>query len=244
MLPEVRSLDVAAISVHFRGVKTLLLLLIVTLNACCDETDARLSSVPPRNIVPMEVKERAQAAVQKIVDETVRGNFKAALDSMNPDFVKVISRPYGGPEKYKAALMDQMNEMGQNGLVFQAAITRRADIAFEVDYGFEPHIVNGEPVIGKDGKVQQIARYRSWMVFVPTVKDFQYLDKSTEPAKLRKFRKWDFEVAISPKKDENWTLINGSSVNALQLRKLFKFLPKDDKSFQFPEVKNEEIKDR
>ena len=242
MLRVVRSLDVAAISGHFRGVKTLVFLLILTLNACCDETDVRLSSVPPRNIVPMEVKERAQSAVQKIVDETVRGNFKAALDSMNPGFVKVISRPYGGPAKYKAALMRQMNELGQNGITFQAAITRKADIAFEVDYGFENHVMNGKVVLGKDGKPQQVARYRSWMVFVPTVKDFQVLDKSTNPAKLRKFRKWDFEVAISPKKNENWTLVNGSSVNALQLRKLFKFLPKDDKKFQFPEVKSQELK--
>lgn len=242
MLLVVRSLDVGVLSGHFRRVKTLLLVLTVTFNAFGNETDARLSSVPPRNIVPMEVKERAQNAVQKVVDETVRGNFQAALDSMNPGFVRVISRPYGGPAQYKAGLMRQMKEMGQNGLTFQAAITRKADIAFEVDYGFEDQIVNGEVVLGEDGEPRQVARYRSWMVFVPTVKDFQYLDRSTEPARLRKFRKWDFEVAISPKKDESWTFINGSSVNALQLRKLFKFLPKDDKTFQFPEVKYEEVK--
>ena len=238
----VRSLDVAAISGHFRGVKTLLLLSILTLTACCDDIDPKLSSVPKRNIVPMEVKQRAQAAVQKIVDETVRGNFQAALDSMNPDFVKVISHPYGGPKKYKAGLLRQMNAMGKNGVTFQAAITRKADIAFEVDYGFQDHIVDGKVVMGKDGKPQQVAAYRSWMVFVPTVKDFQVMDNSTNPAKLRKFRKWDFEVAISPKEKEDWTFINGSSVNALQLRKLFKFLPKDDKKYQFPEVKSEELK--
>lgn len=190
----------------------------------------------------MEVKQRAQKAVQAVVDKTIRGDFKAALDSMNPDFVRVLSRPYGGPKKYKAGLLKQMEDMGKNGITFEAAITQPADIAFEVDYGFENQIVDGNVVMGKDGKPVQIARYRSWMVFVPTVKDFQYLDKSVQPARLRKFRKWDFEVAISPKRNENWTFINGSSVNALQLRKLFPYLPKEDKKLQFPVVKAEERK--
>lgn len=221
--------------------KTLLLLLIVTLSAFGQQEGA-LTKIPPRNIVPMEVKRRAQAAVQALMDKTVRGDFKAALDAMNPDFVKVVSRPYGGPAKYKAGLLKMLNDMGKNGMTFQAAITQAADSAFEVDYGFENQLVNGKPVIGKDGKPVQVARYRSWMVFVPTVKDFQFLDKEIQPAKLRKFRSWDFEVAISPKKNENWTFVNGTSINALQLRKLFPFLPKEDKEYKFPLRKTEERK--
>ncbi|MBT7214457.1 MAG: hypothetical protein HN869_04520, partial [Verrucomicrobia bacterium] len=74
------------------------------------------------------------------------------------------------------------------------------------------------------------------------VKDFQYLDQSKKPAKLRRFRKWEYEIAISPKEQESWTFVNGNGMNALQLRKIFKFLPKEDKEFQFPEVKVEELK--
>jgi hypothetical protein len=135
-----------------------------------------------------------------------------------------------------------MKEMGQNGVTFQAAITRRADIAFEVDYGLEDFLVDGEKVMGEDGNPKKVARYRKWMVFVPTVKDFQYLDQSKKPAKLRRFRKWEYEIAISPKEQESWTFVNGNGMNALQLRKIFKFLPKEDKEFQFPEVKVEELK--
>ena len=211
--------------------KTLLLLLIATLSAS-GQQEAALAQVPPRNIVPMDVKERAQAAVQVVMDKTVRGDFKAALDSMNPDFVKVTSRAVGGPAKYKAGLLKMMQEMGQNGITFQAAITQAVDIAFEVDYGLENKVVNGKQV--------QVAGYRSWMVFVPTVKDFQVLDKEAQPAQLRKFRKWGFEVAISPKKDEKWTFINGDNINALQLRQLFPFLPKEDKDLKFPAKKVEE----
>ena len=243
MLECFLSLDVAWISGPFRGMKThLLLLSILTLNALCQDNDIRASTVPPRNIVPMEVKERAQAAVQEVVDKTVRGDFKAALDSMNPEFLKVMARPFGGPKRLKAQYLRQMQAMGKNGVTFQAAITRRADSAFEVDYGFEDLLIDGQKIIGPDGKPKQVARYRQWMVFVPTVKDFQYLDKSTNPAKLRRFRKWDFEIAISPKGQEKWTFVNGNGMNALQLRKVFKFLPKNDKDYQFPGVKNEELK--
>jgi len=191
----------------------------------------------------MEVKQRAKNAVQVVVDKTIRGDFKAALDSMNPEYIKVASRPYGGPEKFKAGLLKQMNTMGKNGVTFMAAITQPADIAFEVDYGFENKLVDGKPVMGADGKPVQIAAYRSWMVFVPTVTDFQYLDKELDPAgQLRKFRKWNFEVAIAKKKNEKWTFINGGSINALQLRKLFPFLPKDDKDLKFPPIKVQERK--
>jgi hypothetical protein len=240
MLNLVPGLDLILFFGHLTGVKTLLLLLIATLTSAAQQGAAGLVKVPPRNIVPMEVKQRAKAAVQVVMDETIRGNFKAALNSMNPEFVKVTSRAFGGPERFKAALLKQMEDMGQNGVTFMAAITQPADIAFEVDYGFENQIIDGKPVIGPDGKPVQVAGYRSWMVFVPTVTDFEYLDKETEPAKLRKFRKWSFEVAISKKKAEQWTFINGDSINALQLRKLFPFLPKEDKKMQFPPIKREE----
>ncbi len=236
MTEAVRSLDVAAFRRHVSGVKPFLLLLISTLAASSQQREGALVKVPPRNIVPMEVKQRAQAALQLVVDKTIRGDFKAALDSMNPKFVEVTSRPYGGPTKYRAGLLKQMQDMGKNGVTFEAAITQAADIAFEVDYGFENQVIDGEAVTDENGKPVQIALYRSWMVFVPTVKDFQYLDKSKEPNVLRKFRKWGFEVAISPKKNENWTFINGDNINALQLRRFFPFLPKEDKKLEFPKV--------
>lgn len=233
------SLDAEPLTGHFRTVKTLLLFFFVTLAAFGQQKEA-LTRVPPRNIVPMDVKQRAQAAVDALMVLTMRGDFKSALDAMNPDYIQVTSRPYGGPVKFKAALLKQMNAMGKNGVKFNAAITQPSDTAFEVDYGFENQLVNGKPVMGKDGKPVQVARYRSWMVFVPTVTEFQYFDKTKVPNVLRKFRKWSFEVAISPKSNEKWTFINGSNINALQLRKIFPFLPREDKDLRFPAKKVEE----
>jgi len=205
----------------------------MTLSACGQEEKA-LTRIPVRNIVPIEVKQRAKAAVQVVMDKTLRGDHQAAIDAMNPDFVKVAARGAGGVKKYKANLLKAMKAMGPNGVNLQAAITRAADIAFEVDYGFKKEVVNGKEV--------QVAGYQSWMVYVPTVTEFTILDKEAEPAKLRTFQKWSFEIAISPKENENWTFINGSNINALQLRQLFPFLPKEDKDLKFPAKKIEERK--
>jgi hypothetical protein len=88
---------------------------------------------------------------------------------MNPDYLKVIARPFGGPKRLKAQYLKQMKEMGQNGVTFQAAITRRADIAFEVDYGFEDLLVDGKKVMGEDGSPRKWhAIVSGWSLFRPS----------------------------------------------------------------------------
>ena len=186
--------------------------------------------LPQRQIVPLDVKRSAQAALQKVMDKTVRGDNQAAIDSMNPEYLEIISRANGGVVKHKAKLLNALNMMGKNGVTIQAGIAQVADSAMECDYGL---------VEGPEGVKMGV--YRKWMVFVPTVKDISILDNEQQPPVLRTFRKWDFEVAISPKGREDWTFINGGGINSLELRKLFPFLPKEDKAFFFPEIKTEEL---
>lgn len=212
--------------------KSLFVLFALILPLHAQQGEGGLVQIPPRQIVPLEVKASAQEAVKKVVEATMRGDFQTVLDSMNPEFVKIISRPYGGPARFKAGMLHQMKDMGKNGLIIDGIIALPADTAFEVDYGIVDRMV--------DGQLTKVGEYRKWMVFVPTVKDFQFLDPTTNPPTLKRFRKRDFEIAISPKEVENWTFINGSSTNALQLRKLFPFLPKEDAKLNFPPIKNEE----
>jgi hypothetical protein len=200
-----------------------------------------VGGVPPRQLVPNDVMERARMAVQKLVDQVVRGNYEATLETMHPEFVKAISRPYGGPEKYKASMLKMMQQMGGNGIAIQAIITQAPETALEVDFGMQDVLVDGKPVLGADGKPKREGAYRSWMVFVPTVMDVFITDKQAQPPVMKKVRKWNFQVAISPKREENWTFISGSSINPLLLRKIFPFLPKDEDSFQFPKVKKPQI---
>ncbi len=192
------------------------------------------AKLPKRQIVPLEVKARAQAAVDRMIKETVAGDYKAVIDSMNPDYLKVLARGKGGTKKMKAHLLKELQSLGKKGVTYEAAITQRATQAFEVDFGVEERMVRG--------KKEKVGGYRRWMVFVPTVANLRILDQSVEPSKLRKYRKQGFVIAIAPKAKERWTFIDGANINSLELRKLFPFLPKDEKKIGFPEKSFKEIK--
>ncbi|MGC6565281.1 MAG: hypothetical protein ACON38_06675 [Akkermansiaceae bacterium] len=210
--------------------KTLLLFSIV-----CSTALSQVVQVPPRRDVPQDVMLRARKAVQVQVDKTLRNDFEGVVEKTNPEYLKVLSRALKKTiPAVKADRVAKMRAIGQQGVTVDAMITLTPKSAFEVDYGFEDRVV--------DGKRVKVADYRSWLVFVPTVMDISILDKTVQPPKLRRFRKWSFEAAITKKNDESWTFVNGEGLNALELRKLFKFLPQKDKDLNFPVRKIEELK--
>lgn len=183
----------------------------------------------------MDVQARARLAVQAQVDKTLKGDFVGVVEKTNPDYLKVLSRSLKKPvPQVKADRVASLKKLGQQGITLDAMITRPPKSAFEVDYGFETRVVNGKRV--------KVADYRSWLVFVPTVTDISILDRKEQPPKMKRYRKWGFEAAISKKNDEEWTFVNGDGLNALELRKLFKFLPQKDGDYNFPVNKLEEIK--
>lgn len=132
--------------------------------------------------------------------------------------------------------------MGGNGIAIQAGITRKPDVAMEVDWGLRDVLVNGKPVMGPDGKPEQEFAFRQWMVFVPTVMDVFINNPEAQPPVMEKWRTTSFQIAISPKRNENWTFIDGARVEPIQLRKIFPFLPKEAKVLKFPKVERKKIK--
>lgn len=209
--------------------KTLLLFSLASITAF-----GQVVKVPPRNIVPMEVQMRAKDATQTMVDKTLRGDFAAVVERTYPEYLKFRAREKRrSVPQIKADMVNNLKKIGQGGVVLNAMITLKPQSAFEVDYGVEKQVVNGEEV--------QVGVYRKWMVFVPTVVDISAMDHDLNPPRMRTFRKWDFEVVIADKEQENWTFITGSSANAMELRKYFKFLPPNDRDLHFPERKIEEI---
>ena len=213
----------------------LFLLIMVVLPASAQNP---VAGIPPRQLVPLEVMERARMATQVLMNETVRGNFKVVVDRMHPGFVEAIARPFGGPAKFKADMLKMMNQMGGNGIAIQAGITQAPDVAFEVDWGAQDVWENGQPLLDANGKPKQEFAYRQWMVYVPTVMDVFI---KSENGELEKWRKTGFQIAISPKRIEDWTFIDGSTVTPIQLRKVFPFLPKDAGKLKFPEVGRQKI---
>ena len=222
-----RVLDVVSIGGHLVVVKTLLLLSFATLSSL-----GQVVQVPPRQIVPMEVQMRAKEAVQEMVNKTLQQDFVAVADKIYPDYLQLLARAKRKTiAQVKAEEVAKLKAVGASGVTIDSMITLAPKNAFEVEYGVEK---------GQGGSATE-AGYRSWMVFIPTVLDFSALDNLADPPRMRSFRKWGFQVAISKKDQESWTFVDGDGVNALELRKLFKFLPQDDKLYNFPRRDVQEI---
>ena len=79
------------------------------------------------------------------------------------------------------------------------------------------------------------------MVLVPTQKIVMAPDPNTRPVKFRKVQVNSFMVAIVKKGGKDWTFIDGSSLQAADLRRVFPFLPKDEKKLKFPPRGGKEI---
>lgn len=214
------------------------LMLLLVLMGPVQAQQGAAGGIPPRQLVPLQVMGRARFEAQKLMDETVKGNFPRVISRMHPGYVKAISRPYGGPEKFKATMLKMMMEMGGNGIAVQAGITRDPQTAFEVDWGARDILVDGKPVLDANGKPKQEFAFRQWMVYVPT--EMTVMMKNGD--KMEKRLMEGFQIALSPKRNENWTFINGATVSPIQLRKVFPFLPKDPALLKFPKVGRPKIK--
>ena len=218
--------------------KTLLLFLGLALALPVQAQQAAAGGIPPRQLVPLQVMARARAAASKLMDKTVKGDFQEVVNQMNPAFVEAIARPFGGPEKFKAGMLKMLKQMGGNGIAIQAGITKEPKTAMEVDWGAQDVWVNGKPVLDANGKPKREFAYRKWMVYVPTA--MNVLIKN-EDGQLEKWQMTSFQIAISPKRNENWTFIDGATVKPIQLRKVFPFLPQDAAKLKFPEVGRKKI---
>ena len=183
--------------------------------------------VPPKQPVPQEVMLSAQKATQALMNKVVRGDFKALVDKGNPAWMKVAARPHGGVNQFKAKMLKQLKDAVAKGFVFQAAVAQQPMVGYEVNY-----------------KVKKEEKgYKEWMVFVPTVNDIIVNDQAANPPRLEKLRAHRFQIAIASKEDlakngvDAWTFISGAGIKGIELRKIYPFLPKDEKRLGFPPIR-------
>lgn len=179
-------------------------------------------TLPPRQPVPEEIKIEAQAATQKVVDEVVRGNLAITIDLMNPAWKKKAALKHGGVKKYEALLRKAIADQQAQGIKIVAMAADPAGTAMEVDFGLE--------------EIEGVKKgiYKQWMVFIPTRKIVTAFDNNVSPPKLVKMGMNGFMVALKPKIGGEWTFIDGSKLQPADLRRIFPFLPNDEKILNFP----------
>lgn len=180
---------------------------------------------PPRQgpvasvTAPPEVIASAVAAVEKLGRDVVKGDFKVAIERMNPEWRKrLAAQTPGGEEAIRKQIEGASKRMAQEGVSIVSSVQQGTPRSFEV---------HGDTRIQKlkDGEEVEIATYTKWLVLVPTLTKYRLLLKGDpKPVFVEKV---GFQVAVSDKGKNDWTFIDGSNLTVSALRRLYVSLPRD-----------------
>lgn len=175
------------------------------------------SGPAPVQAASAEVVLSAQEAVAELGKQVVLGHYQVAIERMNPLWKERTAARMGGVaemEKQLAGVSEQMVQQGISIISFQP---QGRPSSYEVGPGKKVETVNGSQV--------ESLIYTKWLVLVPTVTKFRIFPKGTQKAVV--IESTGFQAAISDKGKNDWTFIDGSSLNQNELRKLFINLPQD-----------------
>lgn len=166
--------------------------------------------------VPANVVASAVTAVSNLGGEVVRGNFRAAIDRMNPLWKDRTAKRMGGMIELERQLEGVAQQMVQQGITMLSFRPEGQPRAFEVWPGKKTDTVNGREV--------ESLIYTKWMVLVPTVTRFRIIREGNRQLIIDSI---SYQVAICDKGKDDWSFIDGSGLTVNDLRSLFTNLPQD-----------------
>lgn len=172
--------------------------------------------------VPAEVVKGAVTAVKVLGDKVVRGEHKAAIDSMYPQWKARMAKRKGGIEKLEKELEGIGEVMARNGVQIISFKTKGVPITYEVWPGDSSNLEEGQ------------INYTKWLILIPTVTQFRIMPDDSPKGYV--INSHGFQIAVADKGKNNWTFINGSDVTVADLRSLFITLPAN---MNLPLVKRE-----
>ncbi|MEM1083725.1 MAG: hypothetical protein AAGI48_06345 [Verrucomicrobiota bacterium] len=174
-------------------------------------------------VAPPAVVDSAVTAVEDLGEKVVkRGDFKAAIDSMYPQWKERMAKRNGGIRNLEEKLAAVGPALAREGVEIISFKTVGAPRSYEVWPG------KPEP-----GAAPDAINFTKWLLLIPTVTQLR-VAVSADPPEFAVIDSHGFQVAISDKGKNEWTFINGSDVTVADLRSLFITLPDN---MRLPEVK-------
>ncbi|MFC7336787.1 hypothetical protein ACFQY0_06335 [Haloferula chungangensis] len=182
-----------------------------------------LPAVSAQTVAPPAVVKSATAAVEELGKKVVNSDYKAAIDSMYPQWKARMAKRKGGMKKLEEELAGIGEYMARNGVQIISFKVSGAPKAYEVWPGDRADAAEGA------------INYTKWLLLIPTVTQFRiFHDESPKGSVINTH---GFQVAIADKGQDNWTFIDGSDLSVSDLRSLFITLPAN---MELPPVKREE----
>ncbi|MBN8458442.1 MAG: hypothetical protein J0M04_11460 [Verrucomicrobia bacterium] len=167
---------------------------------------------------PPQVVASAVAAVEKLGMDVTKGDFKIAIDRMNPEWMaRLAKQTPGGREAIQKQIEGAAKRLAQEGVSIVSSVPMGQPRTFEVSPGKRLEKVNGQDV--------EVLVFTKWMVLVPTLTKYRMLLKGDpKPVFIEKI---GFQVAVADNGKDNWTFIDGSNLTVSALRRVYPTLPKD-----------------
>jgi len=172
----------------------------------------------PSGTAPPEVVASAVAAVDKLGRDVVKGDFKVAIERMNPQWMeRLAAQTPGGREAIQKQIEGASKRLAQEGVSIVSSVPQGTPRSFEVSPGKRVEKVNDQEV--------EVLIFTKWLVLVPTLTKYRLMLKGDpKPVFIEKV---GFQVAVSDKAKSDWTFIDGSNLTVSALRRLYSTLPKD-----------------
>ena len=188
-------------------------------------------------VVDPTVARSAQAAVQKMGVEMMKGNYQYANTRMYPRWKRRLAKRYGGVDKLERGLAKAGQQKVDLGLMVTAYNAELPTSFFSV-WRAKKRDVSGALV--KDATGRDVV-VEHWLAVVPTLTRVKVADPSLG-GKIRTLEEHGYTVAISEKGTNDWYFLTGMSPNIQDLRGMFPTLPPNEKDLNLPVSSVKEIK--
>jgi hypothetical protein len=196
------------------------------------------ASVRAQVVVEQVVENSAQAAVQKLGLEMMKGNFKYGHERMYPRWKRRLATRHGGMEKLDAALKASAHQKINMSLAVTGYRADRPTAFFSVWKARKIDPRSGKPLIDATGREIVVEH---WLAIVPTMTRVKVPDMQ-RGGKIRVLEEDGYAVAIAEKGTHDWYFMTGMKPTINDLRSLFPSLPPTAKELRLPESKVREIK--
>lgn len=188
--------------------------------------------------VDQSIAASAQAAVQKLGLEMMKGNFKYGQERIYPRWKRRLAKRYGSMEKLDAQLAAANQQKINMKLT---VIAYRADMPksfFSVWRAKKIDPATGKPLLDAAGRELVVEH---WLAVVPTVTRVRIPDAKLV-GKSYVLEEQSYTIAVSEKGSNDWTFLTGLKPNVQDLRGLFPSLPSTAAELGLPESSAREIK--
>lgn len=163
----------------------------------------------------VEVVQSAIAAVNRLGESVVKGDYATVLQRVNPTWRERLATRLGGGQAFLKQFQQAAQALTKQGMSVVSMKAQGFPQCFEVFPGKKVEMVNGRSV--------ETLISTKWLLLVPT----QKIVRLTTPTENMMLEVTGFQVAVSDKAQLDWSFIDGAAVSVADLRAMFINFPMD-----------------